>query len=89
VQDIAMKLHVHPNYLSRRFARETGITLTEYTVMLRMEKAKALLASPGWKVFQVAEEVGYESISHFNRTFKRHTGMNPKEYQTSLAVPEQ
>ncbi len=88
VQDIAMKLHVHPNYLSRLFARETGITLTEYTVMLRMEKAKALLASPGWKVFQVAEEVGYESVSHFNRTFKRHTGMNPKEYQTSLAGAE-
>lgn len=88
VQDIAMKLHVHPNYLSRLFARETGKTLTEYTVMLRMEKAKMLLAAPGWKVFQVAEEVGYESVSHFNRTFKRHTGMNPKEYQASLSVAE-
>lgn len=88
VQDIALKLHVHPNYLSRLFARETGMTLTEYTVMLRMEKAKALLAAPGLKVFQVAEEVGYESVSHFNRTFKRHTGMNPKEYQASLAVAE-
>lgn len=88
VQDIAMKLHVHPNYLSRLFARETGKTLTEYAVMLRMEKAKALLASPGMKVFQVAEEVGYGSVSHFNRTFKRHTGMNPKEYQASLAVAE-
>lgn len=88
VQDIAMKLHVHPNYLSRLFARETGKTLTEYTVMLRMEKAKALLASPGRRVFQVAEEVGYDSVSHFNRTFKRHTGMNPKEYQASLSVAE-
>lgn len=86
VQDIAMQLHVHPNYLSRLFARETGMTLTEYTVMLRMEKAKSLLAVPGIKVFQVAEQVGYESISHFNRTFKRQTGMSPKEYQISLSM---
>ncbi|MNL72728.1 HTH-type transcriptional regulator YesS [compost metagenome] len=62
------------------------MTLTEYAVMLRMEKAKALLATPGMKVFEVAEQVGYESVSHFNRTFKRQTGMNPKEYQASLSV---
>ncbi|MDF2922451.1 MAG: DNA-binding response regulator [Paenibacillaceae bacterium] len=86
VQDIATQLHLHPNYLSRLFTKETGMTLTDYTVMLRMEKAKALLAVPGIKVFEVAGQVGYESVSHFNRTFKRQTGMNPKEYQASLAA---
>jgi two-component system response regulator YesN len=86
VQDIAAHLHVHPNYLSRLFTKETGVTITDYAIRLRMERAKKRLASPGVKIFEVAELVGYESVSHFNRIFKRETGMSPKEYQSSLTV---
>ncbi len=85
VQEIALHLHVHPNYLSRLFTKEIGMSITDYAIMLRIEKAKRLFSTPGVKVFEVAEQVGYESVSHFNRIFKREVGMSPKEYQISLS----
>jgi two-component system, response regulator YesN len=85
LQEIAATLHVHPNYLSRLFTKETGISITDYAISLRMEKAKSYLSEPGMKVFEVAEKVGYESVSHFNRIFKREVGMSPRDYQATLA----
>lgn len=81
VAEIASYLYLHPNYLTRMFKRETGMTLMDYISYRRIESAKKLLGQPGFKVYEVAERIGYESIAHFNRIFKRETGMSPKEYQ--------
>lgn len=79
--EIASYLYLHPNYLTRMFKKETGMTLMDYISKRRIENAKELLGQSGFKVYEVAEHVGYESIAHFNRIFKRETGMSPKEYQ--------
>jgi two-component system response regulator YesN len=84
VTEIASELYLHPNYLSRLFKRETGQSISEYVIRLRMEKAKRLLEQKDAKVYQVALEVGYESVPHFYTVFKRLVGINPKEYQSSF-----
>lgn len=81
IADIASAVYLNQSYLSRLFKRETGMSITDYMIRLKMEKAKELLNKPGMKVYEVAESLGYESVSHFNRLFKRETGMNPKEFQ--------
>ncbi|WP_372662251.1 helix-turn-helix domain-containing protein [Cohnella sp.] len=85
VAEIASYLYVHPNYLTRLFKSETGHSLMDYITKRRIENAKGLLAQPGYKVYEVAERVGYESIAHFNRMFKRETGMSPKDYQRKIS----
>lgn len=86
VAEVASILYVHPNYLTRVFKAETGLSLMDYISKRRIERAKGLLAQPGYKVYEVAEQVGYESIAHFNRMFKRETGMSPKDYQKHLSL---
>jgi two-component system response regulator YesN len=81
VVDLAKELYVHPNYLSRVFKKETGLSITDFTLQIRIEEAKRLLRQPGMKIYQVAQTLGYESNAYFNRLFKRQTGMTPKEYQ--------
>ncbi len=81
VSDIAACIYVNPDYLSRLFRRITGVSITDYVIKEKIEKAKDLLRQPGMKIYMVAESIGYESVSHFSRIFKREVGMAPKEYQ--------
>ncbi len=83
VASIARELEIHPNYLSSLFSRAEGITLSEFITAHRIDAARRLLRLPGVKVYEVAERVGYQSVAHFNRTFKRRVGVSPKRYQLS------
>ena len=69
------------DYLARLFRQETGKTIGEYLLEVRMEKAKELLARPGIKVYEVCDIVGYEDRAFFSRQFRKICGVNPKEYQ--------
>lgn len=82
LSEIAEKLYIHPNYLSSLFKKESGYTFMNYVTNKRIELAKTCLLEYGAKVYEVAERVGYSSVAHFTRTFKKVTGISPKEYQT-------
>ena len=86
VINIAAGMYVHPNYLSRVFKHETGKTISEYIVELRMTQAKKMLLNPNIKVYEVAEAVGYNSLAHFNRIFKREVGITLKKYQMNESL---
>ncbi len=78
--DLSSSLHVNASYLSRLFKKQTGLTIIDYIIQLKMEKARKLLEQPNSKVCDVAQKLGYESAAHFSRLFKRETGVNPKDY---------
>jgi two-component system, response regulator YesN len=81
VADIAAHLHLHPNYLLRLFKEETGQAVIDYLISVRLQKAKQLLSTTDMKIYEVAGCVGYDSVSHFSRIFKRETGLSPKDFQ--------
>jgi two-component system response regulator YesN len=81
LSDIAAEAFVHPNYLCALFKRTEGVSVGEYTTILRIDEAKRRLKLPGARVCAVADELGYKSLSHFNRVFRRLVGCTPKEYQ--------
>jgi len=82
VADIARRLYVHPNYLSRLFKRETGVNVTDYWLQIRLDKAKELLRdSPNLKIYEIAQYIGYNNSIFFNKVFKRIVGKTPKEYR--------
>ena len=81
MQKVSAEMGISQSYLSRMFRKYEDTTFSTYLTMLRMEKAKKILAS-GEKVFirEVAEQLGYKDQFYFSRIFSSYTGMCPSEY---------
>lgn len=77
---VAAQVGLSEKRMSVRFKEETGQTLNEYIIAVRMEKAKELLAA-GRMVYEAADMVGYRSPQYFSAAFKAYTGMTPNEYR--------
>ncbi|KHD86293.1 response regulator transcription factor [Heyndrickxia ginsengihumi] len=83
--ELAEKVHVSPNYLSRKFSKEIGMSFQEYLVSYRIEIAKNLLqAHPDWSIQKISEETGFASIYHFSQSFKKHVNEAPTKYKEGL-----
>jgi AraC-like DNA-binding protein len=52
---------------------------------VRTERAKNLLLNPNLRVSEIAYEVGFQSLTHFNRVFKRILGRSPTDYRAQLS----
>ena len=78
--DVAAVAYITPNYLSKRFRSEMGMSLREYINQLRIEDAKRLLLSTNATISEVASEVGYDNISYFSTVFRKICGMSPIEW---------
>ena len=68
-------------YFSSLFSKETGKTLTEHLIDVRMERAKSLLIQSNTPIADVADAVGYGDVKHFYKLFKKMTGIGPAEYR--------
>ena len=66
--------------LSARFREEMNTSVNEYITFVRMETAKRLLASKQYKIYEVADMVGYRNSDYFSTVFQEHTGMRPNKY---------
>jgi AraC-like DNA-binding protein len=71
-------------YFCKMFKKVTGINFTDYLSRVRIEKSKNLLLNPNLRVSEIAFEVGFQSLTHFNRVFKRILGQSPTEYRSQL-----
>lgn len=84
LRQIAEHAHVSERYLCKIFKRSTGLTMTEFLARVRVENAKKLLGDLRLRITDVAESAGFNSISQFNRVFRRFTGNSPTAYRASL-----
>lgn len=71
---------VSPNYLSKLFQKHTGVTLHNYLIQYRLEKARDFLVSAECNISEVAIKCGFSSISSFSKSFKARWGTNPSDY---------
>lgn len=81
LEDIAEKFHYTPEYTSKLIKETTGMTFTEITQRIRMEKAQDMLSNTNLSVAAISEEVGYDAPEHFIRLFKKYTKMTPSAYR--------
>lgn len=85
LKEISESLHVHPSYLSREFSKYfDNLSFGDYIRKLRIEKSIQLLHDPKYSLAEIAYLTGFSDQSHFNRTFKLHTGKNPSAFRKSL-----
>jgi AraC-like DNA-binding protein/ligand-binding sensor protein len=81
---VARAVHTSTFYFCKMFKKVTGINFTDYLSRVRIEKAKNLLLNPNLRVSEIAFEVGFQSLTHFNRVFKKILGQSPTEYRGQL-----
>jgi AraC-like DNA-binding protein/ligand-binding sensor protein len=82
---VAKAVNTSTFYFCRLFKRTTGLTFTQYLARLRIEKAKSLLLEPHRRISEVAYEVGFQSLTHFNRVFRKIVGQSPTSYRRGHA----
>lgn len=81
ITTIAAYLGVSEGHLSHVFKKETSYTIISYLTQYRVHTAMKLLADCRYKVYEVAEMVGYRDVAYFGSTFKKMVGVSPSEYQ--------
>ena len=74
-------------YICKLFKRHTGLNFTGYVSRLRIEKARELLANPNLRISEIACDAGFQSLTHFNRVFRKLIGEAPTGYREKLALP--
>lgn len=71
-------------YFCKMFKKATGLNFTHYVSRVRIERAKNLLLNPNLRISEIAFEVGFQSLTHFNRVFKKIIGYSPTEYRAKV-----
>jgi AraC-like DNA-binding protein/ligand-binding sensor protein len=82
--EVAKAVNMSSYYFCKMFKKVTGINFTDYVARIRIEKSKNLLLNPNLRVSEIAFEVGFQSLTHFNRVFKKILGQSPTEYRAQL-----
>lgn len=81
LQSVASQINVNPSYLSRVFKQEKGENFISYLTRVRIERAKVFLESRKYKVYEVADKVGYHNYTYFSKIFKKIVGVSPEEFR--------
>lgn len=81
LDDILKPFHFNKSYLCRRFRQYTGYTMTEYLNQIRLQQAAFQLQYTDNTILSICNNVGFSSVSYFNKLFKQAYGVSPKFYR--------
>lgn len=79
--EVSASVFLTPDYISKMFKSEIGISIKEYINNYRIEKAKELLRVSDFSISMIAAEVGFDNFSYFSTIFKKLTGTSPYSYR--------
>ena len=84
--DLSLKVLAHEfgfssNYLSVLLKKELGLPFQDYLIQERMKKAKILLLTTDLKIYEIAEQVGFEDMNYFSSRFKQIVGKTPRQFK--------
>ena len=85
LNEISCLAAMSPASFCRFFKSKTGKTLKNYILDMRIGYACKLLSLDNMNISQISTECGFDTISHFNKSFKKNTGFTPTEYRRMLA----
>lgn len=84
LEQVARAANMSPFYFCKVFKQATGLTFTHYVARARIERTKQLLLNPHMRISEAAYEAGFQSLSQFNRVFRRIAGESPTRYRAHL-----
>ena len=81
LDEVAKAVNMSAFYFCKMFKKSTGMTFTDYLARVRVEKVKNLLLNPHKRISEAAFEAGFQSLSQFNRVFRKIAGEAPTAYR--------
>jgi AraC-like DNA-binding protein len=84
LRKVAKAVSISANHLSEKFKEITGVNFVDYVARTRFEKACDLLRNSNLRISEIGFAVGFQSLSQFNRVFKKLEGKSPTEYRVAL-----
>jgi YesN/AraC family two-component response regulator len=82
--EVAKAVNTSLFYFCKLFKKVTGLSFTEFVSRTRVERAKNLLLNPNLRISEIAYDVGFQSLTHFNRVFRKIVGQSPTEFREQL-----
>lgn len=80
-KEIAEKVYLSPDYLTKIFRNKTGMTLIEYIMAEKINAAIRMIENENISIGEVAQRLGYDNFSYFSEIFRKKTGKTPSEYK--------
>lgn len=81
---LAEQLGISQGHLSSTFKKGTGQNFTDYVNHVKMEKAKELIATHQYMMYEISDMLGFDTQYYFSTVFKKVTGLTPKEYEAQV-----
>src|SRR5438874_3075402 len=81
---VAQAANISRHYFCKMFKRATGMNFIDYLARVRVEKSKTLLLNPHSRISEAAFASGFQSMTNFNRSFRRIVGRSPTQFRESL-----
>jgi AraC family transcriptional regulator len=78
---LSKTLHRDYSSLSKMFSEVTGVTIEQYFILQKIERAKELIVYDEMSLTQIAFELGYSSVAHLSSQFKKVTGLTPSHFK--------
>lgn len=82
LSELANIFSYNEKYLGQLFKARSGYTVKEYCNMIRVDRAKHLLAQTKQSIANIAQQLGFSNVTYFDRVFRKITGVSPREYRT-------
>lgn len=86
LEDLSGRFYVSKCYLSRIFKEITSFTVNEYITVQRIKKGRELLEQSDFNITRISELAGFDSITYFEKVFKKHMGQTPRQYRQVRSV---
>jgi two-component system response regulator YesN len=80
VENIADVVQLNKDYFSHIFKKSIGESFTDYLNKRRIEEAKKLLLQKKYKIYEIADMVGYSDYKYFSKVFKKLVGISPNKF---------
>lgn len=81
LRQLAEHTNLSESYLSRLFSKEIGVSVSDYIILQKIEKAKNLLSYSDYPLADISNYLSFSSQSHFIQVFHKHVGMTPHKYR--------
>jgi YesN/AraC family two-component response regulator len=82
--DLSDLVDLNPNYLSKLFKKETGVPISEYIQLTKVEEAKKLMSFASYSLSEICSLLNFTDQSYFAKIFKKHTGVTPKKFSKAV-----
>lgn len=80
LEELSSRFYISPHYLSRKFKKHTGYSISQYLINRRMGEAERMLVFDHYSIRETAARCGYTDLQYFYKTFKKYTGCTPVEF---------